>query len=193
MEKISEAVISKVEVEAQDIIKEAEERAQGEIEKAKRQRETKFEQEKRRMLEEAEEEASRIIAQASIKSRQKLSIAKAAVITKIIDRVRQELPELSSDKNHLLNLTREALDALGANKGRIYISPKDMSLVKAFLEEDKELSGKIVEVRECNCLGGVIAEDLEGKLRIDNTYEARLEILLPKLLPEISKELFEET
>jgi vacuolar-type H+-ATPase subunit E/Vma4 len=40
-------------------------------------------------------------------------------------------------------------------------------------------------------LGGVIAEDVEGKLRIDNTYETRLEMLLPKLLPKISKELFE--
>jgi vacuolar-type H+-ATPase subunit E/Vma4 len=40
-------------------------------------------------------------------------------------------------------------------------------------------------------MGGVIAEDVEGKLRIDNTYETRLGTLLPKLLPEISKKLFE--
>jgi vacuolar-type H+-ATPase subunit E/Vma4 len=62
--------------------------------------------------------------------------------------------------------------------------------VKKFLEADKELAGKIVEIREYNCLGGVIAEDVEGKLRIDNTYETRLEMLLPQLLPKISEELF---
>ncbi len=44
-----------------------------------------------------------------------------------------------------------------------------------------------------NFLGGVIAENIDGKLRIDNTYETRLEMLLPKLLPEISKVLFERT
>ncbi|MCK5181705.1 MAG: V-type ATP synthase subunit E, partial [Dehalococcoidia bacterium] len=76
------------------------------------------------------------------------------------------------------------------DKARIYVSPRDVSNVKRFLEADKELSGKIVEVKEYNCLGGVIAEDIEGKLRIDNTYETRLEMLLPQLLPKISEELF---
>jgi vacuolar-type H+-ATPase subunit E/Vma4 len=52
------------------------------------------------------------------------------------------------------------------------------------------LSAKILEVREVDRLGGVIAEDAEGKLRIDNTYETRLEMALPKLLPKISEELF---
>ena len=84
---------------------------------------------------------------------------------------------------------------------RAYVAKYDVSNIKAalqgisgvkkLLEADKEFSGKIVEVRESDCLGGVIAEDVEGKLRIDNTYEIRLEMLLPKLLPKISKELFE--
>ena len=193
MEKISEAVVSKVRMEAQNIIKEAEEKAQEEIEKARKQRETKLQEEKRKMLEEAEEEAARIVAQASIKARQKLSIAKNDVITKIIDKVKQELSEFSSDENYFLNLIREAIDALGADKSRIYVSPKDVSMVRKFLERDKELASKIMEVKEDNFLGGVIAEDIDGKLRIDNTYETRFEMLLPKLLPEISKELFEAT
>jgi vacuolar-type H+-ATPase subunit E/Vma4 len=190
MEKISEAVVSKVKLDAQNIIREAEEKAQEEIEKAKRQRETRFEEEKGRMLGEAEEEAARISAQASIKARQQLSSAKADTITKIVDRARKELSQISSDERYFLNLIREAIEGLGVDKARIYVSPKDISNVKKFLKADKELSSKIVEVRESNCLGGVIAEDVEGKLRIDNTYETRLEMLLPKLLPEISEELF---
>jgi vacuolar-type H+-ATPase subunit E/Vma4 len=190
MEKISEAVVSKVKLDAQNIIREAEEKAQEEIEKAKRQRETRFEEEKDRMLGEAKEEAARISAQASIKARQQLSSAKADTITKIVDRARKELSQISSDERYFLNLIREAIEGLGVDKARIYVSPKDISNVKKFLKADKELSSKIVEVRESNCLGGVIAEDVEGKLRIDNTYETRLEMLLPKLLPEISEELF---
>ena len=193
MEKISEAVVSKVRMEAQNIIKEAEEKAQEEIERARKQRETKLQEEKRKMLEEAEEEAARIVAQASIKARQKLSSAKNDVITKIIDKVKQELSEFSSDENYFLNLIREAIDELGADKSRIYVSPKDVSMVRKFLERDKELASKVMEVKEDNFLGGVIAEDVDGKLRIDNTYETRFEMLLPKLLPEISKELFKAT
>ena len=190
MEKISEAVVGKVKLDAQKTVKEAEEKAIEEIEKAKRQSEIRFEEERGRMLGEAEEEVARILAQASIKARQQISSAKADTISKIIDGARKELSQVSSDDTHFLNLIREAVEGLGVDKARIYVSPKDIGNVKKFLETDKELSGKIVEVREYNCLGGVIAEDVAGKLRIDNTYETRLEMLLPQLLPKISEELF---
>ncbi len=193
MEKISEAILSKVKVDAENIIKEAEGKAREEVEKAKKQREIKLEEEKRKKLEEAEEEAARIIAQASIRSRQKLSSAKADVIAKVLDRVKQELSRLSSDEIHVLNLVREAVDGLGRSKSRIYVSPKDVSMVRRALEGDTKLASKIVEVKRGDFLGGVIAEDIEGKIRIDNTYETRLEMLLPRLLPEISKELFPQT
>jgi len=190
MEKISEAVVGKVKLDAQKTVKEAEEKALEETEKARKQRAVRFEEERGRMLGEAEEEVARILAQASIKARQQLSSAKADAISKIIDGARKELSQVSSDETHVLNLIREAVEGLGMDKARIYVSPRDVSNVKRFLEADKELSGKIVEVKEYNCLGGVIAEDIEGKLRIDNTYETRLEMLLPQLLPKISEELF---
>jgi vacuolar-type H+-ATPase subunit E/Vma4 len=79
------------------------------------------------------------------------------------------------------------------DKGRIYVSPEEVNMTRKSLEGDKELDGKIIEVKEFGCTGGIIAEDIDGKIRIDNTYEARLEMLLPKVLPEISKKLFEET
>jgi len=56
--------------------------------------------------------------------------------------------------------------------------------------KDKELAAKVAEIKEHSASGGVIIEDVEGRVRIDNTYETRLEMLLPRLLPEIGKELF---
>jgi len=50
MEKISEAVVSKVKLDAQSLIKEAEKKAQEELEKAKKQREVRLEEERGRML-----------------------------------------------------------------------------------------------------------------------------------------------
>jgi vacuolar-type H+-ATPase subunit E/Vma4 len=191
MEKISQAVLSKVRSEAHSITQEAEKKAQEEIEKAKKQRDARLAEERGRILGETEEEAARILAQASIKARQRVSSAKAGAIAKIIDGARQELSQISSDESHLLNLIKEATNGLGVDRCRIYVSPKDVATVTKLLEADKELSGRILEVRESNIVGGVIAEDIEGKLRIDNTYETRLETLLPKLLPEIGKKLFE--
>jgi len=190
MERISEAVVSKVSLDAQATIKEAEEKAREEIERAKRQRELKFDQERARILAEAEQEAARILAQASIKARQLISSAKAEAIVKITEGARKELSGASTNQSNLLSLIREAAGELGTGKTRIYVSPKDVGTAKESLQADRELSAKILEVREVDCLGGVIAEDAEGKLRIDNTYETRLEMALPKLLPKISEELF---
>jgi vacuolar-type H+-ATPase subunit E/Vma4 len=193
MEKVSKAVVSKVRMEAQTIIEEAEEKAHEEIERAQKQRERSFQEEKRKKLEEAHEEGARILAQSSIKARQEISRAKNDVITKIIDRAKQELSQSANEKNCFLSLIKESIDGLGTNKCRIYVSSKDMNLARKCLEGDKKLAGRIIEVKEDDFLGGVIAEEIDGKLRIDNTYETRLEMLLPHLLPEISRELFKAT
>lgn len=191
MENISVAVISKVKVEALDIIKEAEAKAREEREKATKQREVKLHKEKQRLLGEARQEAARIVAQASIKARQELSRAKNAVINKITDRVRQELSQISSNEKYSMTLIQEAVEAIGADKARIYVLPKSVDTTRKLLESNKELANRITEVKEANFTGGIIAESIDGTLRIDNSYESRLEMLLPILLPEINNELFE--
>jgi len=192
MEKISEAILDKVKNEATQIIKAAEEKAWQEIEKAEKQKEIKFEEEKQKTLEEAEQEAARILAQASIKARQELSRAKAEVIDEIVSKVKTTLLELSSDEGSLLNLIKEAIAALGADQVRLYVSPKDMGTVQKLIKGDPGLAGKIMEIKESDCSGGVIAESADGKTSIDNTCDTRLEMLLPQILPEIGQELFEE-
>ena len=190
MEKIGEAILDKVRAEAENIIKEAKDKAEKEIEQAKRQQVAKLEEEKGKILQEAREEAVRIAAQASVKARQESSKAKADVINEMLSRVKKELSGISGDKSSLMGLIKEATDVLGIDKGRVYVSPKDITTVQKLLEKDRKLASKIVEIREYDCLGGVIVEDIDGRTRIDNTYETRLEMLLPRLLPEIGKELF---
>ena len=191
MEKISEAILGKVKAEAQDIIEEAEEKARERIEKAKGQQEARLEEEKNKLIEEAKEEATRILAQSSITARQELLLAKTRIIDEIISTVKKTLSGISSDEGSPLNLIKEAINALGIDKARIYVSPKDVSIVRKSLKGDKQLADRISEIREFDGSGGVIVEDIDGKIRIDNTYDTRLEMLLPKLLPEIGKELFQ--
>lgn len=190
MEKIRRAILEKVKADAQQIIKEAEEKAWQEIEKAEKQRETKVKEEKRKIIEEAERQASRILAQSSIKARQELSRAKTEIIDGIVSRVRNTLPTISSDEGSVLNLIKEAVGGLGADKVTIYVSRKNISAVRKLVKGDKGLASKITEIKEFDCTGGVMAESIDGKLSIDNTYETRLEMLLPQIVPEISRELF---
>ena len=190
MEKIGGAILDKVKAEARVIIKEAEGKARQEIEQTKKQQIARLEDEKGRMLRQAGEEATRIAAQATVQARQEISRAKADVINDIISRVKKELAATSSSEGSLRGLLNEAAAPLGTGKGRVYLSAKDVSGVKKLLAKDKELAARIAEVNEYDCSGGIIFEDIDGKIRIDNTYETRLEMLLPRLLPEIGRELF---
>ena len=191
IEKISEAILGKVKAEAQDIVEEAEEKARERIERAKEQQEAKLKEEKGKLIEEAREEATRILAQSAITARQELLLAKIRIIDEIINRVKKTFSEISSEESSPLVLIKEAINALDIDKARIYVSPKNISSVRKSLKADKQLANKIAEIKEFDGTGGVIVENIDGKIRIDNTYDTRLEMLLPKLLPEIGKELFQ--
>jgi vacuolar-type H+-ATPase subunit E/Vma4 len=191
MEKIGEAILDKVRAEAEGIIREAERKAVEEVESAKRQQAVRLEEEKSRLLQEARAEATRIEAQALVKARQELSQAKSEVIREIVSRVRNELSKAATSQSSLATLIKEAAATLGLSKERLYVSPRDLGAAKKLVAQDKELAGRVVEIKEHKLSGGVIVEDIDGKVRIDNTYETRLEMLRPRLLPEVAKELFQ--
>ena len=191
MERISEAILDKVKAEAQEIIKDAEEKARERTERAKGQQATRLEEGRNRLIDEANEEAARILAQSSITSRQELLLAKTRIIDEIISKAKETLASISSDESASLDLIEEAIATLGIDKARVYVSPKDVDAVRKALKGNKKLADRVAEVSEVECSGGVIVEDIEGELRIDNTYDTRLEMLLPRLLPEIGKELFQ--
>jgi V/A-type H+-transporting ATPase subunit E len=190
MDKIGEAILDKVKAEADGIVKDAENRAAEEVAQAKEQQAVMLEEAQVRLLQAARDEATRIQAQAAVKARQTLSQAKAEVVSEIIDRAKKELADSSGDAAHLMTLIKEAVGVLGVSQGRLYVSPKDMAAVRKLVEKDKDLAGKVAEFKEHKSLGGIIIESSDGKVRIDNTYETRLEMLLPQLLPEVAKELF---
>ena len=190
MEKIGEAIRDRVKAEADQILEEARAKARQEIEQAKKNYQVRAEDEKNSMLQHAREEAIRIEAQSKVQARQELSRAKADVIKEIVDRVKKDLEAASGDKTSVESLLREALGSTSAGKVRAYLSPKDARLARELLDSEKDLASRIVEIKESDSIGGAIVEDTEGKIRIDNSYETRLEMLLPRMLPEIGRELF---
>lgn len=189
MDKISESILSKVKDEAEDIINEAKKKAQAEIVAADNKYSSMIESRKNQLLIEARSEANRIMARSSIKSKQELLTIKAGIIAELTERVKKLLVA-NSKKTGMNGLIKETMKLIQSKKMVIYVSARDIPAVKKLVDSDKELSGRIIEIKECECTGGLIAEDTEGKVRIDNTYETRLAMLLPRIIPDISKELF---
>jgi len=190
MEKISEAVLKKVTTEAQAIVDKAEEEAKEKLDKARIKFQSKLEKEKQRKLQEAEEEAARISSRVLIQTRKDMVIAKSEVLDSVIEKVSNRLISTPMSKKAFLRIAEEALEALNSTEVRIYVPKSDSNRIKGFLKGEKDLHSKVKEVKEGDFAGGFIMEDMDGKLRIDNTYTTRLEMILPRIKPEIAKELF---
>jgi len=192
MDKISEAILDKVKAEAKEIIKSAEEQAKERVDRAKEQHEAKLEAEQRKLMESAENEAARIRAQALIDAREELLTVKNSVINEIVKKVKDAMDDIPDGERHTLDLIKEAVDAIGAVKVTVYVANKDIDGLKKLIKEDKTLVDIITDIGEYKCDGGVVIEDVESGISVDNTFETRLETLMPRVLPEISKELFGE-
>ncbi len=191
MQRISEAVVDKVREEAQRLVSEAEEEAKKELGKAQALRADRLETEKKRLLAEAGEEAARITAQNAMSSRQKTASAKSAVLDEIVRKARENLQKSATTREQLAQLTRDAVAGLGtADKVFLSVAKKDLDMAREIVKSDKALASRVLEVRVINSEGGVVIENESRSLGVDNTYFTRLQMLLPRVLPEISKELF---
>jgi len=192
MQNISDAVVDKIREEARGIVDEAEEEAKKELDKAKAQREARIEAERRRILNEASEEAARVAAQSAMQDHQKTAAAKSEVLDDIVSRARIGLKKAKSKPELLAYLVNDAVDGLGDDAGKLtlLVSSQDVAAAKDLVKKDSRLSSIVVAVKECDCDGGAIAQNESKTISVDNTYTTRLEMLLPRILPEISKELF---
>ena len=190
MQNISEAVVDKVRVEAQAIVSEAEEEAKKETEKAKGLREARLDTEKRRLLTEAKGEAARIVAQSAMQARQRVAAAKASIVDDMVARAQLSIKETATKPERLAYLIGDAIDGLGSGKATIAVNAKDLPIAKELVKNDKKLSSMVIDIVESDCAGGVVSTSEDTKTSVDNTYSTRLEMLLPRLLPEINKELF---
>jgi len=191
MQTISEAVVDKVREEAQHLVNEAEEESRKELDKARAQRAARLEAEKKRLLTDANEEAARITAQNAMKARQTVANAKAQVLDAIVQKARETLSSTATTRESMAFLIKDAIEGLGgATKITLSVAQKDVALAQEIVKADKKLAALVADVTAVDCSGGVLVQTEDNTLCVDNTYTTRLEMLLPRILPEISRKLF---
>lgn len=191
-DKIRAAILEKAQKEAQEIVANAKAKAKELAAQAKQQQKKRFDEEKKRIISEAQREAARILAQSSLKARQEILKEQDAVINEIIAKTKEDLAKKTGEKAFAI-LIKEAVGAFESEeKLRILVSPKDVAIVRKVVEGDNGLKKQIAEVGERDCLGGVLAESIDGMVCIDNTFDVRLGMLTPKIMPELGSKLFKE-
>ncbi|AEH36457.1 V-type ATP synthase subunit E [Halopiger xanaduensis] len=152
-------------------------------------------------LEEAEREVDREIDQlreqrlssAKLEAKQKRLEARRDVLGEVREQVEEELASL--DGNTREELTRALLEAAGTefdagDDVSVYGREDDRELIESILEDDAfdgyEYAG------ERDCLGGVVVESDQSRVRVNNTFDSVLEDVWEDNLQAISNRLFEQ-
>jgi len=198
-ELIIQEINREAEQKIQYILSEAREEAEKLKEEAKKRAEAKAEWILRKAKTQAEIERQRIIANARLEVRKRKLAVQEELIERVIEAMKERLAELPDEEYFpiLVELTTKAVEELGVDGVVIRSNERTLKLIverlSEFKEKLKETLGREVEVtigEPIQTLGGVLVESSDGSVRVDNTFEARIERFESELRATIAKALF---
>ena len=176
----ADEIRDEADAEAEEIIDEAEADAEEIHEETLAEAERTIEQEREQKL-----------SSAKLQAKQARLEARREVLQSVRDDIEREVAELSGDQREeltaaLLDATAEEFD--DASSVQVYGRADDQELLEGLLEEYDgfEYAG------EFDCLGGVVAESDESRVRVKNTFDSVLDEVWENNLREISDRLFEQ-
>ncbi|ACS32645.1 V-type ATP synthase subunit E [Thermococcus gammatolerans] len=175
-------ILSEAQREAEKLKEEARKRAQSQAEWILRKAKTQ-----------AEIEKQRIIANAKLEVRRKKLAVQEELIGEVLSAMREKLAALPDDEyfEALVSLTKEAIEELGTKKIVLRSNERTLKLIDSRMEEFSEKVGVEVSLGEpIECIGGVLVESPDGTVRVDNTFDARIERLESELRATVAKALF---
>ncbi|WP_099209542.1 V-type ATP synthase subunit E [Thermococcus henrietii] len=198
-ELIIQEINREAEQKIQYILSEAREEAEKLKEEARKRAEAKAEWILRKAKTQAEIEKQRIIANAKLEVRKKKLAVQEELIRQVIESLKERLANLPEDEYFpmLVELTVKAVEELGTDKVVVRSNERTLKLIveklAEFREKLKEALGKDVEVtvgEPIQTIGGILVESSDGSVRVDNTFEARIERFESDLRATIAKALF---
>ncbi len=165
----AEEIESAAEADAEEITATAEREVEREIEQLREQR----------------------LSSAKLEAKQQRLEARRDVLNDVHETVEDELAALEGETRE--ELTRELLDAAAVefDDGEdvsVYGRSDDQELLESILEEYDGYTF----ASEYDCLGGVVVESEQSRVRVNNTFDSLLEDVWEDNLREISDQLFEQ-
>ncbi len=198
-ELIIQEINREAEQKIQYILSEAREEAEKLKEEARKRAEARAEWILRKAKTQAEIEKQRIIANAKLEVRKRKLAVQEEYIRRVIEELKNRLANLPDEEYFpiLVELTAKAVDELGTDSVVLRSNERTLKLIVERLSDFKEkLAGRLgkqVEVtigEPVQTIGGVIVESPDGSVRVDNTFEARIERFESELRAAIAKTLF---
>jgi V/A-type H+-transporting ATPase subunit E len=191
LETVVEDIRDEARARAKEIREEGEERAESIVSEAERDAEEILSEAEREVERQVEQEREQKLSSAQLESKQKRLEARREVLERVRNGVEDRIIDLSDDERE--SLTRTLLEVAAGEF-------EDVETVRVHgREDDEELLESIVadfegfEVGEpVDCLGGVVVESDESRVRVNNTFDSVLEDVWEENLREFSARLFGE-
>jgi len=193
--KIGEEILADAQAEAKKRIEEAEKEAKEKIEKAKVEAEKEAETVKAKTLEEIKILEGRRLSEARREASIKILEEKNSLIGKAFQEASKKLEKIVEDEVYIKSL-RSIIETtapqLGEEEIKVKFNSKDLKRKNDILKNLKLPSNiKItVDNNPINTIGGCVILTKDEKIRIDETFEARLAAAEKTIKKEIAKILF---
>jgi len=182
-ERQIEGILAEAKKEAESLMAEARERAELRASWILRKARTQ-----------AEIERQRIVAAAKLEVRKRKLEVQERLIRETIEGLRERLRSMPDDEYFgvLVDLLREAIAELGGREFRVSGNERTLRLIE---EKKEELKGELGDVElhlgePIDSMGGVVVMKPDGSVRVDNTFEARMERFGEELRTAVARALF---
>jgi len=191
IEDILQALDEQCRQECQEIFKRAEEEAKQILDKAEADAEEIRQTRLAKVKAEAESETTSMLYSARLKSKNAIISVKEQVAEKALAEAEERLRDLRSQSGYpaiLEALIREGLTRI-TGKVVVHVDPADREIADEIMRRlgmDYEL------LTDIGTVGGAEVSDADGRVRIINTVEERLNRAREKLRMQVSGILFEE-
>jgi V/A-type H+-transporting ATPase subunit E len=139
-------------------------------------------------VKQAESLRSQVIGAAELEVRNARLRTLEKAVVEVFDAAVNELEEGSGPRHDrsLTQLVKEGLEVIGP-RARIHCRSKDREAISAVLHKlGGSQSRLILEEKGIDTVGGVVVTSMDGSVRFDNTFEARLERMRSALRMEVS-------
>jgi V/A-type H+-transporting ATPase subunit E len=191
LDTVVEDIRDEARARAEEISEEGERRAEEIISEAEADADEIREQAEQDIERTIEQEREQELSSAKLQAKQERLEARRDMLEQVRDRVEDDIAEMSGEQRE--QLTRELLESTTGefdddDAVAVYGAPSDEELLNSLLEE----FGGYSYAGEYECLGGVVVESEESRVRVNNTFDSIIDTVWDENLKEVSDSLFEQ-
>jgi V/A-type H+-transporting ATPase subunit E len=190
LDTVVEDIRDEARARAEEIREEGDERAEEIVDQAEDDAEEIVTEAEASVERTVEQEREQALSSAKLEAKQQRLEARRDVLERARSRVEEELATMEGDQRE--ELTRALIEAASEEFSEdeavsVYGRADDEALIADVLEEYDGWS----YAGERDCLGGVVVESEESRVRVNNTFDSLLETVWEDNLKELSDRLFE--